>query len=144
MNIAYKFDHTSGTYTFNSSFEAEQLNIGGEPDFSFERPFGSTTFYQVASGLPKPKPFALIGTLAGNTTTWLAEAELDDLQTALETCTKLYSSDTDGSGEAFVLCDGASQPLVMARHPTSIKVAIYFFPNRLTWKLSSDSSETVI
>ena len=144
MKIKYGFDHDGGRWDFGSSFRAEQLNIGGDCDLSFESPFNSTTVYQVGSGLIKPKPFLLEGIISGNTTTWQAEIDLNDLQEALETCTKLYNSDIDGSNEAYVLCDKASQPIVKPITPTKIKVRIAFWPSRLTWKLSSDDSETFV
>jgi hypothetical protein len=138
--LLYSFDHAGGKYSLNRSFKPVSMQIGDLPEYNLLKPFGRQEIFQMGEVKIKAKAFSLSGYFVGSN----AEGDIITLNTALATCTKLYSTDHQGAGEAYVDCNGASQLTISPITHRGIKVTTHFWPSNNTWKLSADDSEVVV
>lgn len=143
--FAYKFRYnTNLEYEFNDTFFSSELSLGGELNFNLQRPFGLTDIYQPNDLRIQAQQFTLTGKLISVVSGLLVDQQIVDLNTALETCDRLLSTDRDGNNEAYVDCQGASQVEQVALTPDTHRVTINFWVSEDMWRLSSDDSKTVI
>lgn len=141
----YSFDHDGGRYNFNLSFKPPELQLGGTPNFDLQRAFCSTDVYQLGDVTIPAKGFLLSGWLAiCSSSTELPETDAENLRVALQTATKLYSTDHADANEAYVDCSGASELVITPINPYGLQVSTIFWVLRNKWRLSSDDSETII